>query len=107
MLAALLLAGIIGAPLGSAGLFLPAHRRARASGVWPAVRRFVLAIVATLVLSVVVAAILKVIGVSSHNLVAGLAGLVAASIIWLPATRRWNARAHLCWGPASFSSSSI
>jgi glycosyltransferase involved in cell wall biosynthesis len=102
MLAALLLAGIVGAPLGSAGLFLPIQRRVRASGVWPAVRRFVLAIVATLVLAAVVVGILKLIGVSSHNLVAGLAGLVVASVVWLPATRRWNARAHLCWATSVF-----
>jgi hypothetical protein len=36
MLAALLLSGILAAPLGSAGLFLPVKRRARTAGRWPA-----------------------------------------------------------------------
>ena len=55
MLAALLLAGIVAAPLGSAMLFLPAKRRTRAAGKWPAIRRFVLAVVGTAVLAVAVA----------------------------------------------------
>ena len=51
MLEALVIAGIIAAPLGSAALFLPARRRVRVAGTWPAVRRFVLAIIGTVVLA--------------------------------------------------------
>ncbi len=29
--------------------------------------------------------------------IAAVAGVVAMSLLWLPATRRWNARAHLRW----------
>ena len=54
MLQALLLAGIIAAPLGSAALFLPGRGPGlRGAGVWPAVRRFVLAILGTAVLAAV------------------------------------------------------
>jgi cellulose synthase/poly-beta-1,6-N-acetylglucosamine synthase-like glycosyltransferase len=102
MLAALLLAGIVAAPLGSAGLFIPVKRRARGAGTWPAIRRFVLAVIGTLVLAALVAEALRLFGVSTRNLVAGVAGVVVASLIWLPVTRRWNARAHLCWASSVF-----
>lgn len=44
MLAALLLAGIVAAPVSSAALFLPVTRRRKVAGAWPATRRFVLAL---------------------------------------------------------------
>ncbi len=31
-----------------------------------------------------------------------MAGLVAVSVIWLPVTRRWSPRAHLCWASTTF-----
>src|SRR5215470_3991870 len=71
MLAALLLAGIIAAPLGSAGLLLPVKGRTRPAGSWPNTRRFAMAVLGT-------------------------------SVIWLPATRQWSARAHLCWASSVF-----
>jgi len=40
--------------------------------------------------------------VTGSNLLAGVAGLIAASVIWLPATRRWSPRAHLCWASSTF-----
>jgi hypothetical protein len=39
---------------------------------------------------------------SGPGLDAGIAAIVAASLIWLPATRRWSARAHLCWASSVF-----
>jgi hypothetical protein len=102
MLAALLLAGIVAAPLGSVLLFLPAKRRIKASGAWPAIRRFVLAVVGTALLAVAVAGMLKLLKVSEHNFVVGVASVAIASLIWLPVTRRWNARAHLCWASSIF-----
>jgi len=102
MLQALLLAGIVAAPLGSAALFLPIRRRVRGAGTWPAVRRFVLAVIGTAVLAAVVAVIVREIGASEHNLVAGVAGLVIASLVFLPVTRRWSARAHMCWASSVF-----
>jgi hypothetical protein len=102
MLAALLLAGLVAAPLGSASLFMPAKRRLRAAGAWPAIRRFTLAVVGTAVLAAAVAGVLKLAHVSQHNFVVGVAGVVIASLIWMPVTRRWNARAHLCWASSIF-----
>lgn len=32
----------------------------------------------------------------------GQAGLLAVSVAWLPVTRRWSARAHLCWASSTF-----
>ena len=96
MLQALLLAGIVAAPLGSVALFLPARQYAQTTGTWPAVRRFTLAVIGTVLLAMVVAGILRVLGVSSHNLSAGVGGLVFASLVWMPVTRGWSARAHIC-----------
>jgi cellulose synthase/poly-beta-1,6-N-acetylglucosamine synthase-like glycosyltransferase len=102
MLQALLLAGIVAAPLGSAALFLPARRHARRAGTWSAIRRFVFAVIGTVVLAAAVAVILRLLGASQHNLVAGVAGVVFASLIWMPVTRRWSARAHMCWASSVF-----
>jgi len=65
-------------------------------------RRLALAAGGTLLLAAVVAAALFLLGVSRPHLVAGAAGLAAASAVWLPATRRWTARAHLCWATSVF-----
>ena len=102
MLAALLLAGIVAAPLGSAGLFVRARQRARVAGALAASRRFALALTGTVVLAAAAAGVLRLLHATEHNLVAGVAGLVAASLVWLPVTRRWNARAHLCWSSSVF-----
>src|SRR6266568_3057831 len=102
MLAALLLAAIVAAPLGTASLFVRARRRARATGAWPAVRRFVLALAGTATLAAVCAGAMRLLRVSEHNVITGVAGLVIASLVWLPVTRRWNARAHLCWASSVF-----
>ncbi len=102
MLQAMLLAGIVAAPLGSAALFLPVRRHARRAGVWSAIRRFSLAVIGTVVLAVAVAVVLRLLGASQHNLVAGVAGIVFASLIWMPVTRRWSARAHMCWASSVF-----
>jgi len=102
MLQAILLAGIVAAPLGSAALFLPMRRHARRAGTWSAIRRFVFAVIGTVVLAVAVTAILRLLGASQHNLVAGVAAVVFASLIWMPVTRRWSARAHLCWASSVF-----
>jgi len=102
MVETLLLAGIMAAPLGSAGLFLRARRWGRTAGFWPSTRRLALAVAGTCVLAAIVAAALRLLGVSRHNLLEAVAGLVFASLVWLPLTRRWNARAHLCWSSSMF-----
>ena len=102
MLAALLLAGMVAAPLGSILLFMPARRRRRAAGTWPAIRRVAFAVAGTVVLAGAVAGVLMLLSVSEHNLVIGVASVAIASLIWLPVTRRWRARAHLCWASSIF-----
>ncbi|MGN6677907.1 MAG: glycosyltransferase [Streptosporangiaceae bacterium] len=102
MLAALLLAGMVAAPLGSILLFMPTRRRRRGAGTWPAIRRVVLAIAGTAVLAAAVAGVLKLLSVSEHKLIIGVASVIIASLIWLPVTRRWRARAHLCWASSIF-----
>src|SRR6266516_934034 len=103
MLETLLLAALVAAPVGSASLFLPARRRTRAAtGTWSAIRRFVLAVVGTVLLIAVVAGALRLLGVSRPNLSTAIAGVAFASLVWLPVTRRWNARAHLAWASTVF-----
>jgi len=102
MFAALVLAGIIAAPLGTAALLVQARHRFAATGTGPAIRRFAFAIGGTAVLAVIVIAVLRLLRVTEHNSIDAVAGLAAASLIWLPVTRRWNARAHLCWSSSIF-----
>jgi hypothetical protein len=102
VLAALVLAGILGAPLGTAALLLGTGHPRRTTGAWPTTRRFGSALVGTLVLGAIVAVAMRLLGVTEHNTIAGVAGLVAGSLIWLPVTRRWNARGHLCWATSIF-----
>ena len=102
MLAALLLAGMIAAPLGSIGILLPGQNRTGKPGNWSATRRFLLAVLGTVVLAALVAGVMKLLGVSQHNLILGIAGLAFASVVWLPATRQWTARGHLCWATSVF-----
>src|SRR6266704_1624208 len=93
---------MMAAPLGTAALLVRSKPRARTTGAWPAARRFVFALAGTAVLAVVVAAAMRLLGVTEHNTIAGVAGLVVASLIWLPVTRRWNARGRLCWSSSIF-----
>jgi cellulose synthase/poly-beta-1,6-N-acetylglucosamine synthase-like glycosyltransferase len=102
MLQALLLAGLVAAPLGSLALFVPIRRHARRAGTWSAIRRFILAVIGTIVLAAAVAVALRLLGASEHNLIAGAAGVVFASLVWMPVTRRWSARAHVCWASTVF-----
>jgi glycosyltransferase involved in cell wall biosynthesis len=103
LLQAMLLAGIVAAPLGSVALFVPARRHTRNAGIWPAIRRLTLAVIGTVVLAAAVAAILReFLHVSRQNLIPGAAAVVFASLVWMPATRRWSARAHVCWASSVF-----
>ena len=102
MLSAALLTGLVAAPIATALLFVRPVFNGRASGGWPWTRRLVLALAGTLLLAAVSAGLLALIGVTAQNLVAGAAGLVVTSIVWLPVTRRWSARAHLCWAATTY-----
>ena len=98
----MLLAAIVAAPLGSAGLFLPVRRRRSDTGAWPAIRRFGYAVIGTLLLAAAAAGVLRLLGASEHNLLVGIAGLLFASLVWLPLTRRWSGGAHLAWTSSVF-----
>ena len=102
MLAALVLAGVISAPLGTLGLLVRARRRGRTAGAWPASRRLIFAVGGTVVLAAIVIIALRLLGDSEHLAIDGAAGLIVGSLVWLPVTRRWNARGHLCWSSAIF-----
>jgi glycosyltransferase involved in cell wall biosynthesis len=72
------------------------------AGRWPATRRFLLALIGTAVLAALVAGVLRLLGVPVPRIGIAVAGLAFASLIWLPGTRRWSARAHLCWASTVF-----
>lgn len=96
MLPALLVGSLTAALLATIALFTTPARRS-ASGAVPWSRRLVFALVGTAVLGVAAwaAALFMTDRQSAAN--AAFGAVVAASLIWLPLTRRWNARAHLCW----------
>ena len=101
MLATLLLAGIVAAPLSSAALLLPGRRRPAATpegaGAARAAGRLLLALLGTCVLATILAGALYVAGTPRTAIVTAVAAFAVLSVAWLPATRRWNARGHLCW----------
>ena len=97
MLAAWLLTGLIATPIATLVLFLPAPSARSAEGRAAWVRRLLLAVIGTVLLAAVTAAILDALGVTNRNIVGSVAALLLVSLAWLPATRRWNARAHLAW----------
>jgi glycosyltransferase involved in cell wall biosynthesis len=103
VLSALLLAGLIAAPLATAALFLPGTSSTRrVEERWRRVGRTVLTLAWTVVMIAVVAAVLAAIGVTRGNIEAAAAGLAAAALVWLPLTRRWGARGHLCWAATTY-----
>ncbi len=102
MLASLVLAGLIAAPAGTFGLLVKGPGPARLTGTWPAIRRFATAIVGTVVLGGLVVGALLLLGVTEHNSIVAAACLTVVSLAWLPVTRRWNARGHLCWSATIF-----
>ena len=105
MLATLLLAGLVAAPLSFTGLVIPVKRHAcAAAGRVAGIRRLVLAVAATTAVAVAVAVSLGLFGISGHDRDAGIAGVVFANLAWLPVTGRWMARARLCWASSIFLS---
>ncbi len=102
MFGALLIAGLVSAPVGTIALLVRARRPARTTGAWPTTRRFAFAIAGTVALAAIVVGVLRLLGESEGNEIAGAAGLLVGSLVWLPVTRRWTARAHLCWAASIF-----
>jgi cellulose synthase/poly-beta-1,6-N-acetylglucosamine synthase-like glycosyltransferase len=103
MLSALLLAGLFAAPLATVALFLPASgrgQRVEEGSGWLA--RLMAAVLWSAILVAAVAVILSLIGATAGHIVAAVAGLALASVLWLPVTRAWNARAHACWATTTY-----
>jgi glycosyltransferase involved in cell wall biosynthesis len=103
MLSALLMAGLFGAPIATGILFLPlgwGGRRSDDPARW--FGRLALALGwAALVIAAVIG-ILALIGATRANLEAAATGLGIACILWLPVTRRWGGRAHVCWALSTY-----
>ena len=102
MIAALLLAGLFAVPVATIALFVRTPRLGAVEGAWPATRRMVFAVLMTAGLAAVVAGALLAIGVTSRNVAVGVAGLIIVSVAWLPLTRPWSGRAHVCWSATTF-----
>jgi cellulose synthase/poly-beta-1,6-N-acetylglucosamine synthase-like glycosyltransferase len=102
VLASLVLAGLIAAPVGTFGLLVKGPAPVRLTGKWPAFRRFATAIIGTVLLGGLVVGALMLLGATEHNSIVAAACLAAVSLAWLPVTRRWNARGHLCWSATIF-----
>jgi cellulose synthase/poly-beta-1,6-N-acetylglucosamine synthase-like glycosyltransferase len=66
------------------------------------VRRLAFAIGGTAALAAAVVGALRLLGDSQQLAIDGAAGVAVASLVWLPVTRRWNARGHLCWSSTIF-----
>jgi cellulose synthase/poly-beta-1,6-N-acetylglucosamine synthase-like glycosyltransferase len=93
VLSAILLGAIVAALLATLALFGTGRWAIRRSNAFWLPR----AVVATAVLAAVTWGVMALIGATRHNLIASCIALVGASVLWMPVTRRWNARAHLCW----------
>jgi cellulose synthase/poly-beta-1,6-N-acetylglucosamine synthase-like glycosyltransferase len=103
VLAALLVSGLVAAALSTTVLLAPLPAFAgRSQGAWPWSRRLLLALVATAVIDLVVAGALTGLSATRSNIVVSVAAISVASLVWLPFTRRWSARGHLCWASTVF-----
>ena len=104
MLAALLVAGLVAGVLSTLVLLapFPATDEDRAYGWWPWSRRFLLALIATAAVDAIVAGVLELLNATQHNVIVSVAAVTIASLVWLPFTRRWSARGHMCWSTTVF-----
>jgi cellulose synthase/poly-beta-1,6-N-acetylglucosamine synthase-like glycosyltransferase len=102
VLEALVIAGIVAAPLGTAALFRPARRVPRAGGVWRAIWRVIADIVGSALLAAAAAGVLYQLKATRENIVIGGGAVAAAGLLWIPVTRNWAPRAHLCWASSTY-----
>ena len=104
MFGALLIAGLVAAPLCTVGLLTRARRPDRTSGAWPSARRFAAgggrAPWCWPRSSRAGCRLLRCARVQPRS--PASRAWSSASLVWLPVTRRWNARAHLCWAATIF-----
>jgi glycosyltransferase involved in cell wall biosynthesis len=102
MLAALLLAGLFVAPLSSAAMFVPLNTRWPAAGILAYSRRLVSALVTTATLAAIGYGLSVLVGTTPYYAMIAAIVVTASSIALLPATRRWNGRAHVCWATCTY-----
>jgi cellulose synthase/poly-beta-1,6-N-acetylglucosamine synthase-like glycosyltransferase len=103
VLASWLIAGLVCAALSTLLLLLPVPVLIdNAIGAWAWSRRLVLALIGTAAVLVVGIGVLEAVGATRANLLWSAVAVALASALWLPATRRWSARAHLCWACTVF-----
>jgi cellulose synthase/poly-beta-1,6-N-acetylglucosamine synthase-like glycosyltransferase len=102
VLAALLLAGLFAAPLSSALMFVPLPTHWPVAGALAYSRRFVSAVVATVALAAIGYGLSVLVGTTPNRALIAAIAATASSVALLPATRRWNGRAHVCWATCSY-----
>jgi len=97
VLAAFLLAGLVAAPLATLLLFTRRMTTSGSTSVWSSTRRLIVSLGSTVILAALLTLVLRALDVTRDNTVAGAVGFIVVSVVWLPATRHWDARAHLAW----------
>jgi glycosyltransferase involved in cell wall biosynthesis len=102
MLAALLLAGLFVAPLSSAAMFVPLRTLWPAAGRLAYSRRLVSALVTTATLAAIGCGLSVLAGTTAYYAIIAAIVVMASSVALLPATRRWNGRAHVCWATCTY-----
>ncbi|MGH9123410.1 MAG: glycosyltransferase family 2 protein [Acidimicrobiales bacterium] len=101
MIAAIFLAALVAAPVSTLSLFTRRPTRPRVETGPRYAARLSRTLVATVILAAAVGAGLALVHLDRTNLVAAMAGLVVASLLWMPFTRRWGALGHLCWSTST------
>ena len=92
----LLLAAIVAATISTVAMFLGRARdHAHGTIMWS--RRLLFAVGGTVLVAAGAAGVAYLIDDRAGGARLSFVLLLLASGLWLPATRRWNARAHLCW----------
>jgi cellulose synthase/poly-beta-1,6-N-acetylglucosamine synthase-like glycosyltransferase len=102
MLEALVIAGLIAAPLSTIVLFLPGGRRDRRASFWPVVGRVILTVAGAAVLAAAAVGVLYLLNATNGNIILGGAAVALVGLIWLPLTRNWSPRAELCWATTTY-----
>jgi cellulose synthase/poly-beta-1,6-N-acetylglucosamine synthase-like glycosyltransferase len=102
MLEALVIAGMVAAPLASVALFLPGRRHERSASTWAAIWRVILVITGSAVLAAAAAGVLYLLKATEGNIILGGAAVAVVGLLWLPVTTNWTPRAHLCWATSTY-----
>lgn len=102
MLSALLLAALVTTPIATVALFRRVPTTHPVRGAWALVRRATLTVVGTILLAAAAAGVLAGIGATKRNIIAAAVAFAVVSVCWMPFTRAWSARGHVCWASTTF-----